>query len=201
VLKWLTRWLAGTDPQSHYALSRRVRSPEPEVRRKAAEVLGGIAEPWACEELFVLLKDVMAEVHDTARAALRQQGTAATAVLIRALEDADPKVAVPAADLLGELKDLDAVRPLLLVMKFGTVEIRAAATRALIRYGRSAIPGLILACQDPDPWTRTRGEAILAEIRSLENAAPAPSQPVPSPHAGAEGAPPAPGGGANPPTA
>jgi HEAT repeat protein len=185
MLKWLSRLLAGPDPQSHHALSRRVRSPEPEVRRKAAEVLGGIAEPWACDELFVLLKDVMPEVRDAARAALRQQGTAATAVLIRALEDADPKVAVPAADLLGELKDLDAVRPLLLVMKFGSVEIRAAATRALVRYGRSAIPGLVLACHDPDPWTRTRGEEILAEIRALENAAPAPS-----PHTSAEGAPP-----------
>ena len=103
-------------------------------------------------------------------------GAAATEVLVKALEDADPRVAVPAAELLGELKDLDAVRPLLLVMKFGSVEIRAAATRALIAYGRSAIPGLILATQDPDPWTRMRGEEILAEIRAAENTHP-PSSP------------------------
>ena len=166
MFKWLTRWLAATGPQSQWALTKRVRSQEPEVRKRAAEALGGVTEPWACGELLVLFKDVFAEVRDAARDALRRQGVAATAVLVQALEHADPKVAVPAADLLGDLKDLDAVRPLLLVMKFGTVEIRAAATRALIRYGQTAVPGLILATQDPDPWTRMRGEEILAEIRA-----------------------------------
>ncbi len=180
MFKWLARWLAATGPKSHRALATRVRSQEPEVRRQAAETLGGVAEPWACGELLVLLKDMFAEVRDAARDSLRRQGLAATAVLVQALEHADPKVAVPAANLLGELKDLDAVRPLLLVMKYGTVEIRAAATRALICYGRSAIPGLILATQDPDPWTRMRGEEILAEIRAAENA-PAPSPPAEPP--------------------
>jgi hypothetical protein len=70
------------------------------------------------------------------------------------------------------------VRPLLLVMKFGSVEIRAAATRALIRYGRAAIPGLMLAIQDPDPWARTQGESILATIQANERAAAAISPPV-----------------------
>jgi len=182
MFQWLVRRLGG-EPKSQRVLAARVRSPEPEVRCAAAETLGEVAEPWACDELLVLLKDVMPEIRAAAVVALRRHGTAATAVLIRAVEDADPKVAIPAADLLGELKDLDAVRPLLLVMKFGTIEIRAAATRALIRYGRSAIPGLTLATQDPDPWTRTRGEQILAEIRAAENAAP--PQPAPAPVADA----------------
>lgn len=117
----------------------------------------------------------MPEVRSAALETIRHHGTGATAVLISALEDADPKVAVPAADRLGELKDLDAVRPLLLVMKFGSPVIRAAATRALISYGRLAIPGLVLACEDPDPWTRTRGEEILAAIREAER--PAADQP------------------------
>jgi HEAT repeat protein len=148
-----------------------------------------VNEPWACDVLLALLKDMIAEVRDAARAALRQQGPAATATLIRALEDADPKIAVPAAEMLGDLKDLDAVRPLLLVMKFGSVEVRAAATRALIRYGKSAIPGLILATQDPDPWTRTRGEEILADIRAAALAA---EPPAPAPTADSSAPPPAP---------
>jgi HEAT repeat protein len=133
-------------------------------------MLGEITEPWACDELLILLKDMLPEVRESAIASLRHHGTAATAVLIKALEHADPKIAVPAAELLGELKDLDAIRPLLLVMKFSSVDIRAAATRALISYGRAAIPGLMLAIQDPDPWTRMRGEEILNEIRAAENA-------------------------------
>src|SRR5258707_41379 len=110
MFKWLARWLAATGPKSQWVLTKRVRSQEPEVRRQTAETLGGVAEPWACDELLVLLKDVFPEIGDAARDALRRQGSAATAVLIQALEHADPKVAVPAANLLGELKDLDAVR-------------------------------------------------------------------------------------------
>ena len=175
MFKWLARRLAATGPNSRRVVHAHVRSPEPEVRRQAAQRLGEITEPWACDELLILVKDMMQPVRDAALNSLRRQGTAATAVLIQALENADPKVAVPAAGVLGELKDLDAIRPLLLVMKFGTVEIRAAATRALISYGRSAIPGLILETQDSDPWTRMRGEEILAEIRALDaqQAAPA----------------------------
>jgi HEAT repeat protein len=171
MLRWLARLFDADAQASERALRAQVRDPEPDVRRQVAERLGTIPEPWACDQLLVLLKDMMPEVRDAARDALRRQGPAATAALIQALEHADPKVAVPAADVLGELKDLDAVRPLLLVMKFGSVEVRAAATRALVRYGRSAIPGLILACQDPDPWTRMRGEEIINEIRAVENAA------------------------------
>src|SRR5262249_7073378 len=144
---------------------------EPEQRKRAAEALAAINEPWACEELLRLLKDMVGSVRDAARDSLRKKGTAATSVLIKAVEDADPRIAVPAAELLGDIKDLDAVRPLLLVMKFGSVEIRAAATRALIRYGRSAIPGLMLAIQDPDPWARMQGESILADIQANERAA------------------------------
>ncbi|MDY3557655.1 HEAT repeat domain-containing protein [Gemmata sp. JC673] len=173
MVKWLARVLglgiaSGVNPQS---LARQVRASDPELRRRAADQLAAVSEPWAAELLLVLFKDMSGEVRAAARDGFRHQGTAATSALIKALEDADPRVAVPAAELLGEVKDLDAVRPLLLVMKFGAPETRAAATRALIRYGRSAIPGLLLACDDPDPWTRTRGEEVLAAIRLAEHTA------------------------------
>ena len=179
MFKWLARWFGVGGPTSARGLREQARAADPQQRRRAAEQLGAISDPWVRDELLLLLKDMMSEVRAAARESLRRQGTAATGVLIKALEDGDPRVAVPAAELLGELKDLDAVRPLLLVMKFGSVEIRAAAMRALIRYGRSAIPGLMLACQDPDPWTRMRGEEILSEIRAAANADPAPPSPTP----------------------
>ncbi|AMV26423.1 HEAT repeat protein [Gemmata sp. SH-PL17] len=165
MLGWFKRLRGSGSRVSQRAIAAQVRAADPDVRCRVAEQLGGITEPWACDELLVLLKDMMPEVRNAALDALRRQGPNATAALIQALEYADPKVAVPAANVLGELRDLDAVRPLLLVMKFGSPEIRAAATRALISYGRTAIPALALALQDPDPWTRTRGEEILAAIR------------------------------------
>lgn len=178
MFNWLAQWLGLGAPSSPRGLREQARDPDPEQRRRAAEQLGTISDPWVRAELLHLLKDMMSEVREAAREALRRQGPAATGVLVKALEDGDPRVAVPAADLLGELKDQSAVRPLLLVMKFGSLEIRSAAIRALIRYGPAAVPALEAATKDPDPWTRMRGEEILAEIRAAAPAPPSPALPA-----------------------
>ena len=182
MLSWFARWLGVGGPSSARGLREQVRDDDPQQRRLAAEALGGVAEPWACDDLLILAKDMITEVRDAARASLRRQGPAAVPVLVKSLENGDPRIAVPAAEMLGELKHPDAARPLLLVMKFGSLEIRAAAIRALIRYGQAAVKELEAATQDPDPWTRMRGEEILKEIRFAANAA-APAQseaPVPA---------------------
>ncbi|MBN9121165.1 MAG: HEAT repeat domain-containing protein [Planctomycetes bacterium] len=178
MIGWIARWLGVGGPTTARGLREQAHDPDPEQRRLAAERLGAISDPWVRDELLLLLKDMMSEVRAAARDALRKQGPAATGVLIKALEDGDPRIAVPAAELLGELKDPTAVRPLLLVMKFGALEIRAAAIRALIRYGQAAVPALEAATKGPDPWTRMRGEEILAVIRA---AAPAPPSPRAAP--------------------
>ena len=168
MFRWFARWLGLGKPTSARGLREQVRDDDPQQRRQAAEALGSVTEPWACDDLLLLVKDMIAEVRDAARASLRRQGVAAVPVLVKALENGDPQIAVPAAEMLGELKHPDAVRPLLLVMKFGSLEIRAAAIRTLIQYGSAAVKELEAATQDPDPWTRMRGEEILAEIRALE---------------------------------
>ena len=178
MLKWLAQWFGLGSPCSPRGLREQARSTEPEQRRRAAEQLGAVSDPWVRDELLILLKDMFAEVRDAARESLRRQGAPAVGVLVKALDDSDPKVAVPAAEILGELKHPDAVRPLLLVMKFGSLEVRAAAIRALIRYGPAAVPALEAAVQDPDPWTRMRGEEILADIRAAA-ATPTPAPPSP----------------------
>lgn len=174
MLKWLAQWFGLGSPSTPRGLREQARDDDPERRRLAAEQLGAISDPWVRDELLLLLKDMFASVRDAAREALRKQGAPAVGVLVKALEDSDPKIAVPAAEILGDLKHPDAVRPLLLVMKFGALEIRTAAIRALIRYGPAAVPALEAAIKDPDPWTRMRGEEILADIRKAEAAKPAP---------------------------
>ncbi len=128
-------------------------------------------EPWAREQLLGLLKDTIGSVRDAAREALRKQGVAAVDVLLKALDHADSKVAVYAAERLGELRAPEAIRSLLLTLKFGAVEVRAAAIRALIQYGTAAIDAINAARSDPDPWARLRLDEILNAIRGT---APAP---------------------------
>jgi HEAT repeat protein len=178
MLGWLARWLGLGNPATGRGLREQARDPEPDQRRRAAESLGAVAEPWACDVLLRLVQDAIPEVRDAARAALHRQGAAAVGALVKLLDHADPKMAVPAAEMLGQLKAPEAVRPLLLVMKFGALDTRAAAIRALVRYGAAAVPALEVATQDPDPWTRMRSEEILADIRA---ALPAPAPPAPAP--------------------
>lgn len=172
MLRWFARWLGLGAPTTARGLREQANDTEPGERRRAAEQLGGIQEPWVADELLKLLTDMVPEVRDAARASLRRQEDAAVGVLVKALEHADPKIAVPAADMLGEMKHLDAIRPLMLVMKFGAMDVRSAAIRALVRYGSVAVPALTLATQDADPWTRTQSESILADIRAAEAAVP-----------------------------
>ncbi len=165
MLKWLACWLGVDKPDSPRAIAEQASDPEPEQRVRAAKALAAVPEPWASEQLLGLLKDAVDTVRDAAREALRKQGAAAVNALLKALDHADPKIAVYAAERLGELKAPDAIRPLLLTLKFGAVEVRAASIRALIDYGSAAIAALEAARTDPDPWTRLRVDEILSAIR------------------------------------
>ena len=132
----------------------------------AAEQLGAVNESWACDELLALLKDTIPEVRDTAREALRKQGAVAVGVLVKALEHADPKIAVPAADMLAELQAAARRGPSALARH----EVRVGRDPRGHSCGWSATRRRLCPRlqwrQDPDPWTRMRSEEILADIRA-----------------------------------
>ncbi len=175
MLNWLSRWLGVGKPNSPRAIEEQANDPEPEQRTRAAEVLATVPEPWASEQLLNLLKDTVDMVRYAAREALGKHGVAAVDVLLKALDHADPKVAVYAAERLGELKAPSAIRPLLLSLKFGAVEVRGASIRALIHYGSAALAAFELVRADLDPWARLRIEKILNTIRGTQPIAKAPT--------------------------
>lgn len=170
MFRWLGRWFGLGAPMSRRGVRDQVRDSVSEQRRQAAVTLGTIDEPWALDDLLVLVKDMVGVVREAARESLRKKGADAVPVLVKALEDADRQIAIPAAEMLGDLKHPDSIRPLVLVMKFGTVEVRAAAIRALIQCGSVAVPELTAAARDGDPWSRGQAEAILDAIRANETA-------------------------------
>ncbi|HJZ90751.1 MAG TPA: HEAT repeat domain-containing protein [Gemmataceae bacterium] len=147
------------------------------MRRKAAEELGGLPEPWAGGELVRLLADAHAPVRDTARAGLLRQGLAAAPALFRGLDHSDPKIAATAAELLGEVRPAGGVERLLTVLKFGARPVRVAAVRALAHYGSAARPAIQAELDGADPWVR----AHLNELLAAPADAALPTAPVPGP--------------------
>ena len=178
--KWLARWLGLGQPNTSRAIAEQAADSDPASRAKAAESLATVPEPWAREQLLNLLKDTIGAVRDAAREALRKQGVAAVDVLLKALDNADPKIAAYAAERLGELRAPEGIRSLLLALKFGAVEVRAAAIRALIQYGTTALEAILAARSDPDLWARLRLDEIVTAIRGRTPTSIAPAQPEPT---------------------
>ena len=118
------------------------------------------------------------------RAALLKRGVLAAPELLSGLNHADVEVAKVSAELLGELRAVEVVRPLVVALKFAPRPVQVAARRALARLGRLAVPELEAVREDPQYWVRQQVAEILGEIRgSAETPAPAHSNPTTSPAA------------------
>ncbi len=179
MLRWLTRLFRKPSPPIH-PLLQQSHSDDPVTRALAAAELGRLIETWACVELVRLLTDLYQPVRDTSLTALRQQGTAALPTLIEALKHPQPEVQLIAAELLGELRMVECVQPLLIVLKYSDRPLQRVARRALELCGTAAIPALRAAVEEPQPWVREQVADLLAtaEAKASEAQPTAPSPPV-----------------------
>jgi HEAT repeat protein len=98
--------------------------------------------------------------------ALRSLGGAALPALLQGLNDARPEVAAAAAELLGDLRREEVVRPLLVALKYAKRPVQLAAGRALGRCGAVAVPALREALTEEQPWVRRQIEQALEVAES-----------------------------------
>ncbi len=85
---------------------RELANLSPRKRKKAADGLGKVKEPWAVQLLVSALRDTAGEVREAAANALGRLGNpAAVQPLIRTLKDVDNSVCLVAAESLMELGD------------------------------------------------------------------------------------------------
>jgi HEAT repeat protein len=161
---WLRRLFGGSAGPRLRVLLRQVRDADPETRRQAAVQLGAVADPRAMEELVSLLQDTHTTVREASAASLRQFGVTTFPALRRGLDHANPDIARVAAELLGELRQVEAVEPLLIALKYSARPVQLAAKRALVQCGGLAVPFLEAARTEPQPWVRQQIEEILGQI-------------------------------------
>jgi HEAT repeat protein len=161
MLRWFTRLFRKSTPPPHPLLVQS-QNDDPVTRALAAAELGRLTETWASVELVRMLTDLYKPVRDSSLAALRQQGAVALPTLIESLKHPRPEVQLIAAELLGELRLVECVQPLLVVLKYADRPLQRVARRALQQCGTVAIPSLRAALEEPQPWVREQVADLLA---------------------------------------
>ncbi|MDW8106717.1 MAG: HEAT repeat domain-containing protein [Armatimonadota bacterium] len=121
-------------------LAEAARHPEPAVRQRAADALGGIADAQAVRLLASLLRDP------------------------------DVRVARAAAAALGTVRHPEAVPELVRALKHTDGGVVQNAARSLAQIGAPAVEALLVALRDPDPATAYWAAEALSQIPAAEPA-------------------------------
>lgn len=139
--------------QTQEELIQRLKDPEAQIRRQAAEALGKQRAEAAIAALVEVLKDKKESVRDAAGNALATIGQKAVPALASALKDHDQVGRLSAAKALFQLgsESSEALPALTAALKDKNIEIRIHAAATLGRLGpdaKSALPALFEAARD-----------------------------------------------------
>lgn len=162
MLRWIFRLFEPWTTQGK--LSRLARSTDATTRQDAANQLAQVREMWASQALLQLLADTHTPVRESARQALANHGASATPVLIEGLKHSNENIAVTSAGLLGELRQIESIKPLIVILKYATRPAQLAARRALEQCGEVARPELTQSMTETHPWVRKQITEILEAI-------------------------------------
>jgi hypothetical protein len=143
-----------------------LQNEDSNVRRVAAEALGGLGYPRAVEPLIVALRDEDPHVRRAAAEALGNIGDArAVKFLIMALHDDNRHVRRTAVVAVGKIRDPRAVEPLIIALRDEDSYVRQTASEVLgnIRDARAVEP-LIMALRSEDSYVRQTASEVLGNI-------------------------------------
>jgi HEAT repeat protein len=150
--------VAQTPPDNVTLQIDRLKSPNVELRRYAADALAKFADPRSIEPLIAALADPDSQVRAYAAMGLgRFKAPQAVEPLIHLLDDPDESVGMSAAMALGQSQDPRAIAPLVASLS----RVRAASM-ALLQFGPAAIEPLLAAVKSDDPAERSSALETLA---------------------------------------
>jgi HEAT repeat protein len=116
------------------------------------------------EKLINSLNNENIDIRKNAASALIKIGVPALEMLINALEDENWRVRWYSAEILGEIKDDRAVKPLIKALNDENNGVRSNSIIALIEIGEPAVEMLINALEDVNWRVRLHSAEILGEI-------------------------------------
>lgn len=142
-----------------------MRHPNPDVRWRAALVLGGLGDPRAIPALSRALRDPEVLVHRTAAESLVQiGGPGAASALTRVLGDSRPSLVNAAMNGLQQMGET-AVTPLMIALYSEDAQTQHNAATVLGYIGSPrAVPALEYAAHDAEPEVQEEAKWALEQI-------------------------------------
>lgn len=149
---------AQTAPDNVTLQIARLKSPDVDLRRNAADALAKFGDPRATQPLIAALSDTDPQVRaDAAMGLGTLKSPQVVEPLVALLNDPDESVGMSAAMSLGKIQDPRAIAPL--VASLSKVGV---ASTALLQFGPAAIEPLLAALKSDDLEMRSRAMEALA---------------------------------------
>ncbi|MEG4045990.1 HEAT repeat domain-containing protein [Microcoleus sp. Pol17_C1] len=162
------------------AMLLRLENGNEDVRREAAQALGGLrnASETVISALLLRLEDGDNRVRRSAARALGRFGKASEAIignLLPRLEDCNNSVRSSAAEALGDLGNASeaVISALVLRLEDGDHSVRSSAAQALGNLGNASetvTNALVLRLEDGDDWVRSSAAQALGNLGNASEA-------------------------------
>ena len=138
-----------------------------DVRQKAVTILQHIPDPTSVEPLIGALRDKNDIVRQRAAITLGSIGQPAVKSLIGLIKDPDPGIRQIAAEQLGEIRDTEALEPLLAALRDTDPDVQWWAAWALGGMGTTAEKALKKLAHDPDSNVQRWAKEALNRINNM----------------------------------
>lgn len=158
------------DPQGLPVVLAALKDSDIDMKLSALRALGGFTDPRVFLALGEALNDREMGVRQAAIDGLAASGVPEAAVILSTLlEDPDPGWRTEAGQTMGRMGEAGVSR-LTHAVVLGSVVARQAAAKALggVRDSR-AMPALIGALSDPEPWVRQEAARALGKMGRVES--------------------------------
>jgi HEAT repeat protein len=156
-------------PEARKELVRAASHPLPDVREQAAFALARVNDPAAVPKLIEMLHGKEKVIQDKAADALVKFGASSISCLLKTLDHNDANMRATVVDILGKIRNPDAISGLLKVLRDQDKNLRKVVINALGSIGDgTAVPALVKLLHDEDPKIRVAVVRALGQIANPE---------------------------------
>jgi HEAT repeat protein len=167
-VRTLGQW---NDPEALTAIVGALSDSSRDVQEAASDTLLEVGDARTIRLLIPLLRSDSPSARNFARLVLERLGKADPQLIIQLTHDADARIRIFCANILGGMCDHDFAPALLFLLEDSDVNVRDAAIVALGRLGASeAVPKLAGFLRAPEPWLRFSAIDALSKIPGGESA-------------------------------
>jgi HEAT repeat protein len=160
------------DPETLHAIVGALNDHSRDVQEAASDTLLEVGDSRAVELLVPMLRSDSPSGRNFARLVLERLGKADPQLIINLSHDADPRMRIFCANILGGMSDHDFAPALHHLLKDSDVNVRDASIVALGRLGAvESVPRLAPFLATEEPWVRFSAIDALSKIPGPDAAA------------------------------